>query len=134
MESSRNHDSSFEKKKFWVLWSILVNPLVCPYPFLFILFPLNSVVSFSVLISLHLMMSRKSVWKFMHKNTCNYTVLSIKKSTFFDLTFLCNDDFQSTISVSRIRSPFWTQHRLKCRIWSFLTSLVNISYTMIVLI
>ena len=44
-------------------WSILLSGF---HLSLFIPFPLNSLVSFSVSQSLHLMMGRISIWKFMH--------------------------------------------------------------------
>ena len=53
--------------RLWVLWSILINPLVWLSSLsLFIAFPLYSLVSFSLSQSLHLMMGRISIWKFMH--------------------------------------------------------------------
>ena len=80
-----NHDNNKRIfKNEYCFWPVLCN---CMELYAGIFKPIfgssaDVFMSYSSVISLHLMMSRKSVWKFMHKIPCKYTVLSIKKSTF----------------------------------------------------
>ena len=72
-------------------WSILLSGF---HLSLFIPFPLNSLASFSVSQSLHLMMDRTSIWKFMHFIDVKIHSILHKQSVFLRLYFLCNDVFQ----------------------------------------